>query len=143
MTTTTTELVSYEDPLEATERVAMAGFLAGYTGNTRTGYTTDLPIFADWCHATQLNLLGVRRVHLELFARWMEAEGRMRSTAVDIGQLLPLRHAEGIVTRDPAVNVRRPKVGHTLGLDRNELGALLVQAGLGTPRDHALVTCWR
>jgi integrase len=28
---------------------------------------------------------------------------------------------------------------HTLGWDRNELGALLVQAGLGTPRDHALV----
>ena len=25
-------------------------------------------------------------------------------------------------------------------MDRNELGALLVQAGLGTPRDHALVT---
>ena len=26
-----------------------------------------------------------------------------------------------------------------MGLDRNELGALLVQAGLGTPRDHALI----
>jgi len=33
--------------------------------------------------------------------------------------------------------VRRPKVAHesrTLGLDRNELGALLVQAGLGAAR---------
>jgi integrase/recombinase XerD len=42
----------------------------------------------------------------------------------------------------PAANVRRPKVpheSHTLGLDRIELGALLVQAGLGTPRDHALI----
>jgi site-specific recombinase XerC len=51
--------------------------------------------------------------------------------------------AEGVVARDPSANVRRPKVDHesrTLGLDRNELGARLVQAGLGTPRDHALVT---
>ena len=80
MSTTTTELVSYEDPGVITERVAVAGFLAGYTGNTRTSYTTDLRIFADWCRNNGLALLEVRRVHLELFARWMESEGRMRST---------------------------------------------------------------
>ncbi len=147
MSTTTTELVSYEDPSVITERVAVAGFLAGYTGNTRTGYTTDLRIFADCCRTNQLSLLGVRRVHLELFARWMENEGRMRSTvARRLSTLASFYHycaAEGIVTRDPSANVRRPRVDHesrTLGLDRNELGALLVQAGLGTPRDHALVT---
>ena len=28
----------------------------------------------------------------------------------------------------------------TLGLDRNELGGLLVQAGLGSARDHALIS---
>lgn len=52
-------------------------------------------------------------------------------------------HTKGILERNPAADVRRPKVDHesrTLGLDRNELGALLVQAGLGTPRDHALIT---
>lgn len=147
MTTTTAELVSCQDPLELGERVALAGFLAGYTGNTRTSYTTDLRIYADWCHANQLTLLGVRRVHLELFARCMEAEGRMRSTVArrlsTLASFYRYCHAEGIIARDPAINVRRPKVDHesrTLGLDRNELGALLVQAGLGTPRDHALVT---
>jgi len=39
--------------------------------------------------------------------------------------------------------VRRPKIdveSRTLGLDRNELGDLLVQAGLGSPRDHALIS---
>ncbi len=38
---------------------------------------------------------------------------------------------------------RRPKVDYesrTLRLDRNELGAFLVQAGLGSPRDHALAS---
>jgi len=48
---------------------------------------------------------------------------------------------EEIITRNPAVNLRRPKVNYesrTLGLDRNELGAFLVQAGISSPRDHAL-----
>ena len=48
-----------------------------------------------------------------------------------------------IIDNDPAANIRRPKVNgesRTLGLDRNELGALLVQAGLGDLRDGALIT---
>jgi site-specific recombinase XerD len=50
---------------------------------------------------------------------------------------------EQLIDRNPALNVRRPKVDYesrTLGLDRNELGALLVQAGLGSTRDHALAS---
>ncbi|HEX2063139.1 MAG TPA: hypothetical protein VHE80_01820, partial [Acidimicrobiales bacterium] len=50
---------------------------------------------------------------------------------------------EQVIDRNPALNVRRPKVDYesrTLGLDRNELGAFLVQAGLGSPRDHALAS---
>jgi integrase/recombinase XerD len=42
---------------------------------------------------------------------------------------------------DPPAHVRRPKQDYessTLGLDRNELGAFLIQAGLCGGRDHAL-----
>ena len=49
---------------------------------------------------------------------------------------------EQLVDRNPALNLRRPKVDYesrTLGLDRNELGAFLVQAGLGSPG----TTRWR
>ena len=38
------ELVAYEDPLEVSERVAVASFLAGCSGGTRTSYTTDMRI---------------------------------------------------------------------------------------------------
>ena len=68
----------------------------------------------------------------------MEQEGRMAST---IGRRLSTLSSfykycqtEDILDKNPALNVRRPKVhdeSRTLGLDRNELGALLVQAGLG------------
>jgi len=43
----------------------------------------------------------------------------------------------------PAAHVRRPRVdydSHAVALDRNELGALLVAAGLGSPGEHALIS---
>jgi integrase/recombinase XerD len=43
----------------------------------------------------------------------------------------------------PAAHVRRPRVdyeSHAVALDRNELGALLVAAGLGSPAEHALIS---
>jgi integrase/recombinase XerD len=41
------------------------------------------------------------------------------------------------------VHVRRPRIDYesdATGLDRNEVGALLVAAGLGTATEHALVS---
>jgi integrase/recombinase XerD len=57
--------------------------------------------------------------------------------------LLPLAEEEGLIEHSPAAHVRRPRVdmeSHAVGLDRNELGALLVAAGLGGARDHALIS---
>ena len=70
----------YDDPVLVTERVAVAAFLAGYTEPTRRSYATDLRIFAEWCHDSGFSLLGIRRPHLDTFARWMEQQGRMPST---------------------------------------------------------------
>jgi len=42
-----------------------------------------------------------------------------------------------------SAHVRRPRVdyeSHAVALDRNELGALLVAAGLGPPGEHALIS---
>jgi integrase len=43
----------------------------------------------------------------------------------------------------PAAHVRRPRLdyeSHAVALDRNELGALLVAAGLGSAAEHALIS---
>ncbi len=79
-TRTTVEILVADDPVEQTQTIAVAGFLAGYCGSTRTSYATDLRLFASWCHESGLTLFSVRRAHLELFGRWMEENGRMRST---------------------------------------------------------------
>jgi integrase/recombinase XerD len=50
---------------------------------------------------------------------------------------------EDLLDHIPAAHVRRPRLdyeSHATGLDRNELGALLVAAGLGRPAEHALIS---
>jgi hypothetical protein len=37
-------------------------------------------LFAEWCAIQRVRLLDVKRTHLELFARHLEASGRMAST---------------------------------------------------------------
>ena len=63
-----------------TERLALAGFLAGYSGLTRQAYELDLRQFASWCQQHQLHLFGARRADIEFFARDLEARGRARAT---------------------------------------------------------------
>jgi hypothetical protein len=62
--------------------LARAGWLAGYSGGTRRGYATELRLWAEWCDSHGLDPLnGVRRPHVELYARELEeVRGRKRST---------------------------------------------------------------
>jgi integrase len=50
---------------------------------------------------------------------------------------------EGLIAVSPAAHVRRPRLdyeSHATGLDRNEVGAMLVAAGLAGVGDHALIS---
>jgi integrase/recombinase XerD len=75
-----TALVSIQPRLHDAERLALAGFLAGYRSLTREAYALDLRQFTAWCHARSLNLFAVRRADIESFARELEARGRTRAT---------------------------------------------------------------
>ncbi len=44
-----------------TERLALGGFLAGYSGQTRDAYSLDLRQFATWCTSHGLRLFDARR----------------------------------------------------------------------------------
>ena len=143
----TTDLSAFDDPTSRRELLIVASFLAGYGTATRTGYATDLRLFANWCRECGLGLFEVQRSHLELFGRSLEARGLMPSTVArrlsTLTSFYRYCEQEGHVQRSPATYVRRPKVdseSRTLGLDRNELSAFMVQAGIGTRREHALAS---
>jgi integrase/recombinase XerD len=82
MTTRTpsTALATIPPAFTGSERLALAGYLAGYRGLTREAYALDLRQFTTWCHARSLLLFAVRRADIECFARDLEARGRARAT---------------------------------------------------------------
>ena len=130
-----------------TERLALAGFLAGYSSLTREAYGLDLRQFASWCHQHHLRLFSVRRSDIECFARDLEAHGRARATITrrlcTVAGFYRYAVEEELLDHPPAVHVRRPRLdyeSHATGLDRNEIGALLVAAGLGPAAEHALIS---
>ena len=134
---------AFTDP----ERLALAGFLAGFRGLTREAYALDLRQFTSWCHARSLALFAVRRADIEGFARELEARGRARATVTrrlcTIAGFYRYAVEEELLEHSPAAHVRRPRVDYesnAVALDRNELGALLVAAGLGPPAEHALIS---
>ena len=145
--TPSTALATIQPAFTDAERFALAGFLAGYRGLTREAYALDLRQFASWCRARSVALFAVRRADIEGFARDLEARGRARATVTrrlsTIAGFYKYAVQEELLDRSPAAHVRRPRIdyeSHAVALDRNELGALLVAAGLGPPAGHALIS---
>ena len=140
-------LVPVQPLFSDTERIALAGFLAGYRGQTREAYALDLRQFTSWCRTRAVPLFAVRRADIEAFARDLEDRGRARATVTrrlcTIAGFYKYAVEEELLEHSPAAHVRRPRLdyeSHAVALDRNELGALLVAAGLGPPAEHALVS---
>jgi site-specific recombinase XerD len=147
MTTTSAALVPIQPAFTDAERLALAGFLAGYRGLTREAYALDLRQFTTWCRTCSVALFAVRRADIESFARDLEGRGRARATVTrrlcTIAGFYKYAVEEELLDHSPAAHVRRPRVDYesrAIALDRNELGALLVAAGLGPPGEHALIS---
>jgi integrase/recombinase XerD len=144
---TTAALATIQPAFTDPERLALAGYLAGYRGLTREAYALDLRQFTTWCRARSLALFAVRRADIESFARDLETRGQARATVTrrlcTIAGFYRYAVEEELLDHSPAAHVRRPRVdyeSHAVALDRNELGALLVAAGLGSPAEHVLIS---
>jgi integrase/recombinase XerD len=147
VSTSTTAIGRYQPVLSELEQTTLLGFLAGYRGFTRDAYTLDLRQFTAWCWQHDRRLFDVHRVDIECFARDLEDAGRARATVVrrlcTIVGFYRYAEEEGVIEHWPAVHIRRPRIdyeSHVAHLDRSELGAILVTAGLGSARDHGLVS---
>lgn len=145
MSDTTTALVLAPSPQDTAQMAALS-FLAGYATRTRESYALDLRRWLGFCNRNGLMPFEVRRPHIELFGREMEADGlsvasvarRLSTVCVWYRYLL----AEDYIVKNPATFVRRPKVSMestTLGLDRAELGSLLYTAERARPSEYALI----
>ncbi|HXW80121.1 MAG TPA: hypothetical protein VEJ84_11525, partial [Acidimicrobiales bacterium] len=99
------------------------------------------------CTSQGTHLFAVRRADIECFGRELEARGRARATVsrrlCTVAGFYRYAVEEELLDHSPALHVRRPRVdyeSHATALDRNEVGALLVAAGLGPAAEHALIS---
>src|SRR6266571_7237201 len=109
-----TALATIQPAFADAERLALAGFLAGYRGLTREAYALDLRQFTTWCRARSLSLFAVCRPDIESFARELEARGRARATVTQrlstIAGFYRSAVEEEFLDHSPAAHVRRPRM---------------------------------
>lgn len=113
-TSTSTAVATVGPVFTEPERLALARFLAGYTGLTREAYALDLRQYASWCQQNQVRLFQARRADIECFARDLEARGRARATITrrlcTIAGFYKYAVEEDLLEHSPAAHVRRPRL---------------------------------
>jgi integrase/recombinase XerD len=122
---TSTTVASRDELFIANEQLALAGFVAGFSGLTLDAYTLDLRQYVAWCTEHQLAVFGARRADIECFPppRVSGPGSRHdRATAVQCTVSCFYRYAEqeGLIATSPAAHVRRPGLNYespTTGLD--------------------------
>jgi integrase/recombinase XerD len=135
-----------EVPLIDEAQVAVAAFLARYSGRTLEAYRYDLRNFFQWAADHDLAVLEAIRPHIELFRSFLEERGFAAST-IDrhlstVCGFYRFAHIDGRIAANPAQYVRRvrlhPHQGR--GLDRTELGTFLFTAERYSHAHNALVS---
>lgn len=99
-------------------RWSAGAFLASYSNKrTRDGYAADLRCFfefLDRCVPGIDPIHEVRRPQVDLFARWLEDQGRAPATVARriavVGQWYHYLRSEEVIERNPTEFVKRPKV---------------------------------
>ena len=137
----------YQPVMSDVEQTTLLGFLAGYRGYTRDAYTLDLRQFTRGagsattaCSRSAASTSSASPAISKTAARRgrRSPAGCARSSG---STATPRRKASSSTPRRcTSVDRRIDYESHVAHLDRNELGAILVTAGLSSPRDHALVS---
>ncbi len=125
-----TTLLPFQPASMSTAQLAAVSFLARYSGRTHALYAYQLKRWFSWCEANGLDpLVGIQRADVELYIRHLGDSGLMDSSIVTmmhgVRGFFRFAHIDGLISADPAVYARLPKVqrdeSRTQGLDRLEL----------------------
>jgi integrase/recombinase XerD len=145
--TSGTILLPFQPDSMTPAQLAAVSYLARYTGHTHALYAYQLRRWFTWCEVNALDpLVGVQRAHLELYIRHLGETG-LRVSSVNtmmhgVRGFFRFAHIDGLITADPAVYARLPKIhtdeSRTQGLDRLELIRFLQVAQTLTVHHGAL-----
>jgi integrase/recombinase XerD len=146
-TMTATTVLPFQPEAMTPAQLAAVSYLARYTGHTHELYAAALRRWFGWCATNHLDpLAGIQRAHIELYIRHLHESG-LRDSSVNtmmhgVRGFFRFAHIDGLITADPAVYARLPRVHadetRTQGLDRHELIRFLQVAPTITVHHGAL-----
>lgn len=119
--------------------------LAQSSPHTLRAYTLNLGAYCTWLDRLGLDLLTVRRVHLDGYRHTLTgAPSTVARTLAALSSFYRYALAEELVDRNPVATISRPNVdadhSSTQGLSRDQAKALLEAARRDGRRSHALVS---
>lgn len=125
----------------------IGAWLASYgSPATRSAYRTDVRIFLKLIDAGNIDLLEVRREHVDTFVRAREqidTPSTLRRRIAAVSALYRYAMSEGLIQRNPVEAIRRPVVDQdhsaSESLTHAEAVRFLDGAKAHSPRTHALV----
>ena len=132
--------------IESAELLLAAFLKSKRSANTQAAYKIDVEQYLNYCASKGRSALEVDQTAADAWTASLEAQGLKASTiarkisAVSGYYLFAQR--KGAVGRNPTEYVERPSVSNesqTLGLDLNELRALIAAAEASSLRDRVLV----
>jgi len=96
-------------------RLAVAAYLARFTGSSRSHAESDLRCYLTWCAERGMDPLAARRPHLELYIRWMQEIRKFKPSTVSrrfsvAAGFYRTCVIDGALEHSPAEHVRRPAV---------------------------------
>lgn len=119
--------------------------LAQNSRHTLVAYTRNLNAYCAWLDGLGLDLMTVRRVHVDGFRHTLAgAPSTVARALAALSSFYRYAIAEGAADRNPVGTVNRPNVdadhSSTQGLTREQAKALLAVARRDDPRSYALVS---
>lgn len=109
----TPDLVGFLDMGTPVER-AVKAWLIGHREPTRTGYARDIQIYLAWCEEAGLDPLAAKRVHLQVYAEWLQARGWSSATASSrfctVSSFYKACLRDELIPKNPCEFVNRPKI---------------------------------
>lgn len=132
--------------VEAGRRVTAAWLLRYRSERTRQEYAADLRRWQEWCRTHGIDPFDAERGHLDAWARDMEttsAAASVRRRVSAVSSWYGALEADGLVDRNPAAGVRRPRVdtrtGTTEAATTDQLAAMIRAGDELGPDASALV----
>lgn len=125
----------------------LESFLHRWEGNSRLSYRADVNMFLRWLDANDLDMFSIKRVHIEMYARYLRDERGNSSSSVvrrigTLRQMYDIAIDDDLAIKNPVKYAKIPRkqidLTKKVSLSREEFQRLMHTAYQSSPSEYAM-----